>query len=84
MLTPPRKKKVEEVSDDDLYAYFFDDVASEDTGAAIDNYVDEKMRRDTENGTFEERCKRYAAGERNDEEDLAKLSAEGDRESELP
>jgi hypothetical protein len=39
-----REIKIEDVSDDDLYAYFFDKVASEDVDQAIDDYVDEKVR----------------------------------------
>lgn len=79
VITPLRERNVEDVSDDDLHAYFFDDIASEDVSQAIDDYVDEKMRRAEENGTAEQGT---AEGGRIDEEDLSKLSAEGDLESE--
>lgn len=71
---------MEDVSDDDLYDYFLENVASEDVSEAIDNYVDEKMRREEKNGMYEQRCKRLEAGERIDEEDLSKISAELDKE----
>lgn len=48
---------------------------------SIDDYVDEKIRREEKNGMYEERCKRLDAGERIDGKDLAKLQSELDLES---